>query len=66
MYNLRIIFAGKKDALIATSKSIVAESQEVSELAKKLAHECSDVRIKTVCTKYIFMITRHILLLTLS
>ncbi|XP_060807552.1 talin-1 isoform X2 [Amyelois transitella] len=37
----------KKHDLITTSKSIVSNSHEVVELARKLAHECTDVRIKT-------------------
>ncbi|KAL0810217.1 hypothetical protein ABMA28_010999 [Loxostege sticticalis] len=37
----------RKRELLATSKSIVTESREVAELARKLAHECTDVRIKT-------------------
>ncbi|KAL0859681.1 hypothetical protein ABMA27_010797 [Loxostege sticticalis] len=37
----------RKRELLATSKSIVTESHEVAELARKLAHECTDVRIKT-------------------
>ncbi|KAM3956906.1 vinculin-like [Aphomia sociella] len=36
----------RKRELIATSKKIVSESQEVADLARKLAHECSDIRIK--------------------
>ncbi|KAJ0171017.1 hypothetical protein K1T71_013216 [Dendrolimus kikuchii] len=37
----------RKRELLATSKAIVTESHEVAYLAKKLAHECTDVRIKT-------------------
>ncbi|KAJ8707318.1 hypothetical protein PYW08_010570 [Mythimna loreyi] len=37
----------KQCEVLATSKSIVAESHEVARLAKKLAHECTDHRIKT-------------------
>lgn len=37
----------RKRELLATSKSIVTESHEVAYLAKKLAQECTDVRIKT-------------------
>ncbi|KAI5639039.1 vinculin family domain-containing protein [Phthorimaea operculella] len=36
----------RKRELIVTSKNIVKESNEVAALAKKLANECSDVRIK--------------------
>ncbi|XP_047540885.1 uncharacterized protein LOC125073828 isoform X3 [Vanessa atalanta] len=38
---------GNKRELIFTSNSIVAESRQVAELAKKLALECSDIRIRT-------------------
>ncbi|XP_046973845.1 talin-1-like [Vanessa cardui] len=38
---------GNKRELIFTSNSIVAESRHVAELAKKLALECSDIRIRT-------------------
>nr|XP_037876909.1 talin-1 isoform X5 [Bombyx mori] len=37
----------KKRNLLITSKKIVEESHEVAYLAKKLAGECTDVRIKT-------------------
>ncbi|CAB3232888.1 unnamed protein product [Arctia plantaginis] len=37
----------KQHEVLTTSKSIVAESHEVARLAKKLAHECTDHRIKT-------------------
>ncbi|XP_050555269.1 uncharacterized protein LOC118280712 isoform X22 [Spodoptera frugiperda] len=37
----------KQREVLATSKSIVSESHEVARLAKKLAHECTDHRIKT-------------------
>ncbi|XP_022836632.1 vinculin-like [Spodoptera litura] len=37
----------KQREVLATSKSIVLESHEVARLAKKLAHECTDHRIKT-------------------
>ncbi|CAH2987130.1 unnamed protein product [Chilo suppressalis] len=37
----------RKRDVIVTAKSIVSESHEVAELARKLAHECSDIRIKT-------------------
>ncbi|XP_075987206.1 vinculin-like isoform X2 [Anticarsia gemmatalis] len=37
----------KQHEVLTTSKSIVTESHEVARLAKKLAHECSDHRIKT-------------------
>ncbi|XP_026733970.1 talin-1-like [Trichoplusia ni] len=37
----------KQREVLATSKSIVQESHEVARLAKKLAHECTDHRIKT-------------------
>ncbi|XP_050357241.1 talin-1-like isoform X2 [Nymphalis io] len=38
---------GNKRDLINTSNSIVAESRQVADLAKKLALECSDMRIRT-------------------
>ncbi|KAG6459685.1 hypothetical protein O3G_MSEX011532 [Manduca sexta] len=37
----------KQRELLLTSKQIVQESHEVAYLAKKMAHECTDVRIKT-------------------
>ncbi|XP_026331656.1 vinculin-like, partial [Hyposmocoma kahamanoa] len=37
----------KKRDLIVTSKSIVTESHEVARLARKLALECTDMRIRT-------------------
>ncbi|XP_059047710.1 talin-1-like [Achroia grisella] len=37
----------RKRELIATSKKIVNESNEVASLARNLASECSDIRIKT-------------------
>ncbi|KAJ8705175.1 hypothetical protein PYW07_011002 [Mythimna separata] len=37
----------KQREVLTTSKAIVSESHEVARLAKKLAHECSDHRIKT-------------------
>ncbi|PZC72485.1 hypothetical protein B5X24_HaOG211109 [Helicoverpa armigera] len=37
----------KQREVLTTSKSIVSESHEVARLAKKLAHECTDHRIKT-------------------
>ncbi|XP_047037244.1 talin-2-like [Helicoverpa zea] len=37
----------KQREVLTTSKSIVSESHEVARLANKLAHECTDHRIKT-------------------
>ncbi|XP_028179404.1 vinculin-like isoform X3 [Ostrinia furnacalis] len=37
----------RKREVLSTSKAIVMESHEVAELARKLANECTDVRIKT-------------------
>lgn len=42
------VVADKQHEVLMTSKAIVAQSHEVARLAKKLAHECSDHRIKTV------------------
>ncbi|KAI8433056.1 hypothetical protein MSG28_013914 [Choristoneura fumiferana] len=39
---------GSKRELIATAKAIAEASEEVTRLAKKLALECTDKRIRTV------------------
>lgn len=41
---------GNKRDLIACAKAIAEASQEVTRLAKELARECTDKRIRTVCT----------------
>ncbi|XP_045486620.1 talin-B [Pieris rapae] len=40
------MYNDRKSELIATSKEIVAKSHEVAALARKLAMECSDLRIR--------------------
>ena len=44
---------GSKRELIATAKAIAEASEEVTRLAKKLARECTDKRMRTVSTLYI-------------
>lgn len=39
-----------KRELIATAKMIAEASEDVTRLAKQLARECTDKRIRTVCT----------------
>ena len=41
--------AGSKRELIATAKSIADASEEVTRMAKELARECTDKRMRTVC-----------------
>lgn len=41
---------GNKRDLIACAKAIAEASQEVTRLAKELARECTDKRIRTVRT----------------
>ena len=43
---------GTKKDLIATAKAIAAASEEVTRLAKKLAAECTDRRMRTVSVLY--------------
>lgn len=43
---------GSKRELIATAKAIAEASEEVTRLAKKLALECTDKRIRTVSLLY--------------
>ena len=45
---------GNKRDLIACAKAIAEASQEVTRLAKELARECTDKRIRTV-TRKIFL-----------
>lgn len=40
---------GSKRELIATAKLIAEASEDVTRLAKQLARECTDKRIRTVC-----------------
>ncbi|CAK1546593.1 unnamed protein product, partial [Leptosia nina] len=40
------MYNDRKNELIATAKAIVAKSHEVADLARKLAMECSDLRIR--------------------
>lgn len=40
--------AGTKKDLIATAKGIAEASEEVTRLAKKLAAECTDKKMRTV------------------
>ena len=40
--------AGSKRELIATAKSIADASEEVTRMAKELARECTDNRMRTV------------------
>lgn len=40
-----------KRELIATAKMIAEASEDVTRLAKQLARECTDKRIRTVCSK---------------
>lgn len=42
---------GSKRELIATAKMIAEASEDVTRLAKQLARECTDKRIRTVCIK---------------
>lgn len=42
------MISGSKRELIATAKAIAEASEEVTRLAKKLALECTDKRIRTV------------------
>ena len=39
---------GTKRDLISTAKAIAESSEEVTRLAKELAHECTDKRMRTV------------------
>lgn len=48
---------GNKRDLIACAKAIAEASQEVTRLAKELARECTDKRIRTVCI--LLFITFH-------
>lgn len=43
-----VMISGSKRELIATAKAIAEASEEVTRLAKKLALECTDKRIRTV------------------
>jgi len=40
---------GTKKDLISTAKAIAEASEEVTRLAKKLAAECTDKKMRTVC-----------------
>ena len=40
---------GTKKDLIATAKGIAEASEDVTRLAKKLAAECTDRKMRTVC-----------------
>ncbi len=40
---------GSKKDLIACAKAIAEASEEVTRLAKELARECTDKRMRTVC-----------------
>ena len=48
MYIFRGEGGSKKD-LIATAKHIAESSTEVAKLAQKLAGECTDKKMRTVC-----------------
>jgi vinculin len=43
---------GTKKDLIATAKAIAEASEEVTRLAKKLAAECTDRKMRTVTAHY--------------
>lgn len=47
-YSYNFLILGSKRELIATAKAIAEASEEVTRLAKKLALECTDKRIRTV------------------
>lgn len=46
---------GNKRDLIACAKAIAEASQEVTRLAKELARECTDKRIRTVCRHFVYL-----------
>ena len=45
---------GSKKELIDTAKAIAEHSAIVTKLAKGLAAECTDKRMRTVCTRLLF------------
>ena len=45
--------AGSKRELIACAKSIAEASDEVTRIAKELARECTDKRMRTVSTLFL-------------
>ena len=45
---------GTKKDLIACAKAIAEASEEVTRLAKELARECTDKRMRTVSCRYIY------------
>ena len=47
---------GSKKELIDTAKAIAEHSAIVTKLAKGLAAECTDKRMRTVCTRLLFEI----------
>lgn len=49
---------GTKRDLIATAKAIAESSEEVTRLAKELARECTDKRMRTVSVFFIFFLNR--------
>lgn len=55
---------GSKRELIATAKLIAEASEDVTRLAKKLARECTDKRIRTVGI-LIFMVNMLLILTSL-
>lgn len=47
---------GSKRDLIACAKAIAEASEEVTRLAKELARQCTDKRMRTVCQDLVFVL----------